>query len=103
MLLAKRFCLVLHGHMHTGWFAREQWPGQHGDWRLRIASAATLGSRETAEHHGFNEVEVLRERHRLPGHGPPLRPRRRDVGAEGDDGLLLLVPGRLPTWSSPGR
>jgi hypothetical protein len=28
---------------------------------LRIASAASLGSRETAEHHGFNEVEVARE------------------------------------------
>jgi hypothetical protein len=61
MLFAKRFCLVLHGHMHTGWFACEQWPGQHGDWCLRIAAAASLGSREVAEHHGFNDIEIVRE------------------------------------------
>jgi 3',5'-cyclic AMP phosphodiesterase CpdA len=61
MLLARHFGLVLHGHMHVGWFASERWPGRHADWTLRIASAPTLGSRETDEQHGFNEVEVVRE------------------------------------------
>jgi hypothetical protein len=60
-LFEKQFCLVLHGHLHMGWFACEQWPEQYGDWALRIAAAPTLGSREKDEHHGFNEIEVVRE------------------------------------------
>ncbi|HZF51692.1 MAG TPA: metallophosphoesterase [Polyangiaceae bacterium] len=61
-LLHKGFSLVLHGHVHTGWFSREQWPGRHQDRALHVAAAPSLGSREVQEHHGFNEVEVVRER-----------------------------------------
>ncbi len=61
LLLEKRFCLVLHGHMHLGWFAAERWPGQHPDWTLHIAAAPTLGSRETQHALGYNVVEVARE------------------------------------------
>jgi hypothetical protein len=61
VLLEQRFCLVLHGHMHHGWFAAERWPGKHGDWVLHIAAAPTLGSRETQHGLGYNEVEVARE------------------------------------------
>ena len=95
VLLAKGFALVLHGHVHTGWFAREQWPGQHGDWRtLHIAAAPTLGSRESLEQHGYNEVEVVREQDHYEVCVRRVRPRRRAVDAQGRDGLLLLVPGR---------
>jgi 3',5'-cyclic AMP phosphodiesterase CpdA len=48
-LFEKQFCLVLHGHLHMGWLACEQWPEQYGDWALRIAAAPTLGSREKDE------------------------------------------------------
>jgi 3',5'-cyclic AMP phosphodiesterase CpdA len=61
-LLHKGFCLVLHGHAHTGWFGSERWPGRHGERTLHIAAAPSLGSREVQEHHGFNSIEVLRER-----------------------------------------
>jgi 3',5'-cyclic AMP phosphodiesterase CpdA len=61
-LLHKGFCLVLHGHVHTGWFSREQWPGRHRDRAIHVAAAPSLGSREVQEHNGFNEIEVLRER-----------------------------------------
>jgi hypothetical protein len=60
-LFAMKFCLVLHGHLHMGWFACEQWPETYGDWVLRTAAAPTLASTETSERHGFNEVEVVRE------------------------------------------
>jgi 3',5'-cyclic AMP phosphodiesterase CpdA len=61
MLLSKQFCLVLHGHQHSGWFGLETWPTNHGDWCLRIAAAPSLASREVTERHGFNEVIVRRE------------------------------------------
>jgi hypothetical protein len=57
-LLEKGFCLVLHGHSHTGWFSKEEWPGRHEGRALWIASAPSLGSREIQEHNGFNEIEV---------------------------------------------
>lgn len=60
-LLAGKYCLVLHGHLHSGWFAAEQWPARHQDHTLRIAAAPTLGSREQVEHLGFNEVLIFRE------------------------------------------
>lgn len=59
-LLASGFCLVLHGHAHTGWFGVEQWPGRHGGRVLRMAAAPSLGSREVNEHNGFNEIVVRR-------------------------------------------
>ena len=62
-LLASGFCLVLHGHAHTGWFGKEEWPGRHKERALWIASAPSLGSREVQEHNGFNELELTRELH----------------------------------------
>jgi 3',5'-cyclic AMP phosphodiesterase CpdA len=60
-LMHKGFCLVLHGHAHTGWFGSERWPGRHQERAIYIASAPSLGSREVQEHNGFNAIEVLRE------------------------------------------
>jgi hypothetical protein len=57
----KEFCLVLHGHVHTGWFGKEQWPERHEDWTIRIAAAPSLASREVQEHNGFNEIESARD------------------------------------------
>jgi len=64
VLVRKQFCLVLHGHAHTGWFGKEQWPERHEERSLRIASAPSLGSREVQEHHGYNAIEIARD------HGP---------------------------------
>jgi len=64
LLMEKRFCLVLHGHLHLGWFTAKRWPGQHDDWTLHIAAAPTLGSRETQHALGYNVVEVAREGNR---------------------------------------
>lgn len=61
MLLANDFCLVLHGHMHTGWFGVEQWPELYPDRKLHITAAPTLGSRETQHQLGYNCVEITRE------------------------------------------
>lgn len=60
-LLDQCFCLALHGHVHKAWIGQECWPNRHGDRTLTIASAATLGSRETYETHGFNELSLFRE------------------------------------------
>ncbi|MFO0605182.1 MAG: metallophosphoesterase [Polyangiales bacterium] len=61
-LLAKGFHLVLHGHVHRGWFAQErQWGADGAPRTLAVASAPTLGSRETAKDQGFNEIEVARD------------------------------------------
>ena len=60
-LLAHSFQLVLHGHQHVGWLGKETWPGRHGDRTLHIASAPTLGSRETADQLGFVEIAVFYE------------------------------------------
>jgi 3',5'-cyclic AMP phosphodiesterase CpdA len=68
-LIEQGFKLVLHGHVHRGWFTREDtW--NHKDERrsLWVASAPTLGSRETETGHGFNEVEIVRE---YVAHGHP--------------------------------
>ncbi|WP_437729491.1 metallophosphoesterase [Sorangium sp. So ce861] len=60
-LAHKEFCLVLHGHSHTGWFGKEQWPERHEDWTIRIAAAPSLSSREVQEHNGYNEIEIARD------------------------------------------
>lgn len=60
MLLAKKFALVLHGHVHSAFFVEERWPGHFDDWMLRIASAPSLGSRSVIEKHGYNEIEIRR-------------------------------------------
>ena len=68
VLMEKGFCLVLCGHVHTGWFAEERWLKHSGGRTLRIAAAPSLGSREIPANNGFNLVEVFRERDR---HGRP--------------------------------
>jgi hypothetical protein len=50
-----------------GWFGKEQWPGQHADRTLHIASAPSLSSREIQGNHGFNEICVFREGVRYEG------------------------------------
>jgi hypothetical protein len=62
--MEKGFCLVLCGHVHTGWFAEERWLNHSGGRTLRIATAPSLGSREIAANNGFNLVEVFRDRDR---------------------------------------
>ncbi|PRQ08763.1 metallophosphoesterase [Enhygromyxa salina] len=47
------FTLLLHGHTHAAYLERKG--------ELLIAGAGTLGSRETYERHGFNEIIVTRE------------------------------------------
>jgi hypothetical protein len=66
-LLQSGFCLVLHGHAHTGWFGKEEWPGRHDNRVLWIASAPSLGSKEVQEHNGFNELQIAR----APQEGEP--------------------------------
>ena len=60
-LLARGFCLVLHGHTHSAWFGIEHWPGLHGERKLHIASAPSLSSREVQENHGYNALELTRD------------------------------------------
>ncbi|WP_437768496.1 metallophosphoesterase [Sorangium sp. So ce281] len=60
-LAHKEFCLVLHGHSHTGWFGKEQWPERHEDRTIRIVAAPSLSSREVQEHNGYNEIEIARD------------------------------------------
>lgn len=67
-LLSKRFCLVLHGHCHLGWFGEESWPDVHDGWTLRIAAAPTLSSRARDDVLGFNVVRILPD-WRLAGDG----------------------------------
>lgn len=68
-LVEQGFKLVLHGHVHRGWFTREDTWSDKGVCRsLWIASAPTLGSRETDTGQGFNEVEIVRE---YVAHGHP--------------------------------
>jgi hypothetical protein len=61
-LLEKGFQLVLHGHVHRGWFACEQSWDNDGNCRtLWIASAPTLGSGETVKDQGYNDIEIARD------------------------------------------
>jgi 3',5'-cyclic AMP phosphodiesterase CpdA len=62
VLMDKRFCLALCGHMHVGWFVEERWIKNSKGRTLRIATAPSLGSREIPEPNGFNLIEVFRER-----------------------------------------
>jgi len=52
-LLEQKFTLLLHGHTHAAYVERKD--------ELLVAGAGTLGSRETYERHGFNEILVTRE------------------------------------------
>lgn len=58
-MLASGVTLALHGHMHSSFLAVEHWAGHPQP--LRIAAAPSLSSRETSEHHGYNELLVYRE------------------------------------------
>ena len=57
--------LVLHGHQHTGWYARERWPERYPNRELHILAAPTLGSTEAMDACGFNEITIYREGTRL--------------------------------------
>lgn len=61
-LLYRGFSMILHGHAHTAWYGCERWPGRHKDREIYVIAAASLGSREVQEHHGFNEIEIVRGR-----------------------------------------
>jgi len=63
VLFSHEFALVLHGHLHSACLLEERWAGQYDNWILRIAAAASLGSRQIAEKNGFNEI--LLQRHLL--------------------------------------
>ncbi|KFA89138.1 metallophosphoesterase family protein [Archangium violaceum] len=86
VLMEKGFCLVLCGHVHTGWFAEERWLNHSGGRTLRIAAAPSLGSREISANNGFNLVEVFRDRDRngLPKYQVRIRRyvRQGDLGWE---------------------
>ncbi|SFD45521.1 metallophosphoesterase [Streptomyces aidingensis] len=60
-LAAAGAALVLHGHTHLGFTAAERLLGGGPPWTLRIAGAPALGSGETEEQNGYNEVFVARE------------------------------------------
>lgn len=59
-LFDNKFGLVLHGHLHSACLLEERWAGQYDNWILRIAAAASLGSRQIAEKNGFNEIHIQR-------------------------------------------
>lgn len=60
VLFSHQFALVLHGHLHSACLLEERWAGQYDNWILRIAAAASLGSRQIAEKNGFNEIHIQR-------------------------------------------
>lgn len=60
VLFSHEFALVLHGHLHSACLLEERWAGQYDNWILRIAAAASLGSRQIAEKNGFNEIHIQR-------------------------------------------
>ncbi len=60
VLFSREFALVLHGHLHSACVLEERWAGQYDNWILRIAAAASLGSRQIAEKNGFNEIHIQR-------------------------------------------
>lgn len=82
-LLQQRFCLALHGHVHSPWVGSERWHGSSGG-ALLICSAPTLGSYETYHGHGFNEISILREGdHHAVEVQPFVRRDRNNFGADG--------------------
>ena len=107
LLLAKDFCLVLHGHMHAGWFGVEEWPELYPNRRLHIAAAPTLSSRETQHQLGYNRIEIVREGTQIWPHGPPPLVRRRRRLAPRAPVRPFLAAGlyraRLRTTGEQGR
>lgn len=96
LLLLRRFCLVLHGHAHSGWFSIERWPGRHGERKLHIAAAPSLGSREVQENLGYNEILIHRDR---DAHGRPcfsIRVRRYLRSGQHNWELAAEIPAFVP-------
>lgn len=60
-LAAAATSLVLHGHTHQAFAAAERLLGVSPPWTIRITGAPALGSGETDEHNGYNELFVARE------------------------------------------
>jgi hypothetical protein len=42
-------------------FLIEEWPDRFDGWRLRVAAAGSLGSRDVSERHCYNEIRVACE------------------------------------------
>ncbi|MFJ9038397.1 metallophosphoesterase family protein [Streptomyces sp. NPDC102406] len=89
-LTAAETALVLHGHTHLGFLAAERLLGGARAWTTRIAGAPALGSRETDEHNGYNEVFVAREG---DDHTLALRTVRLAGGQWVADPLVAFRPG----------
>ncbi|MEV1019512.1 metallophosphoesterase [Streptomyces sp. NPDC050264] len=90
-LAAAETSLVLHGHTHLGFLAAERLLGGRQEWTTRIAGAPALGSRETDEHNGYNEVFVAREG---DAHTLAVRTVRLDGGQwVADDPVIAFRPG----------
>lgn len=62
--------LVLHGHTHLAFTAAERFPAVRPQWTMRVTGAPALGSQESDEPNGYNEVFIAREG---DGYGLALR------------------------------
>ncbi|WP_326795769.1 metallophosphoesterase [Streptomyces sp. NBC_01808] len=82
--------LVLHGHTHLGFTAAERLLGTARPWTTRIAGAPALGSRESDERNGYNEVFVAREG---GDHALALRTVRYEAGTWTPSPTVGFTPG----------
>ncbi|WP_407564757.1 metallophosphoesterase family protein [Streptomyces sp. 184] len=82
--------LVLHGHTHLGFTAAERLLGTASPWTTRIAGAPALGSRESDERNGYNEVFVAREG---GAHALALRTVRYEAGTWTPAHPVAFTPG----------
>ncbi|MFW6690317.1 metallophosphoesterase [Streptomyces sp. MAR4 CNX-425] len=82
--------LVLHGHTHLGFTAAERLLGTARPWTTRIAGAPALGSRESDERNGYNQVFVAREGGE---HALALRTVRYEAGAWTPGPPIAFHPG----------
>ncbi|MGW1886859.1 metallophosphoesterase family protein [Streptomyces sp. NPDC001970] len=89
-LAAATTSLVLHGHTHLAFFAAERLLGMRPSWTTRIAGAPTLGSRESDEQNGYNEVFIAREG---GDHAMALRTVRFDGGQWAPEDAIAFLPG----------
>ncbi|WBB59494.1 metallophosphoesterase [Streptomyces sp. WMMC500] len=90
MLAEAGTSLVLHGHTHLGFTAAERLLGTARPWTTRIAGAPALGSRESDERNGYNEVFVAREG---GDHALALRTVRYEAGAWAPSPPVAFTPG----------
>ncbi|MHA4815582.1 metallophosphoesterase family protein [Streptomyces aculeolatus] len=82
--------LVMHGHTHLGFTAAERLLGTARPWTTRIAGAPALGSRESDERNGYNEVFVAREG---GDHALALRTVRYEAGTWNPGPAFGFTPG----------